>query len=129
MSKPRLKDETAAEPLPGITGQDRIERLVSAIADVKRGGRISPRTIKLLKSGTAKMAQKVIEEAAELGIEAVQGNRRNLVDESVDLLYNLAVLWCDLGVHPNEVWAEMDRRELMLGMAEKLPKPGATDES
>jgi phosphoribosyl-ATP pyrophosphohydrolase len=100
-----------------------------AIADVKRGGRISPRTIKLLKAGTAKMAQKVIEEAAELGIEAVQGNRRNLVDESVDLLYNLAVLWCDLGVHPDEVWAEMDRRELLLGMAEKLPKPGAADES
>jgi phosphoribosyl-ATP pyrophosphohydrolase len=73
------------------------------------------------------MAQKVIEEAAELGIEAVRGNRNGIVEESVDLLYNVFVLWSQAGVSPAEVAAEMDRRERLLGMAEKLPKSGGEE--
>ena len=42
--------------------------------------------------------------------------------ESVDLIYNLTVLWSELGIAASEVWAEMDRRQALLGMAEKLPK-------
>jgi phosphoribosyl-ATP pyrophosphohydrolase len=38
------------------------------------------------------------------------------------LLYNLVVLWVHAGVHPDDVWAEMSRREAMFGIAEKLPK-------
>jgi phosphoribosyl-ATP pyrophosphohydrolase len=37
-------------------------------------------------------------------------------------LYNLVVLWVHSGVHPDEVWAEMRRRERLFGIAEKLPK-------
>ena len=48
--------------------------------------------------------------------------RVGFVNESADLLYNLVVLWSALGVAPGEVWAEMDRREALLGLAEKLPK-------
>jgi phosphoribosyl-ATP pyrophosphohydrolase len=32
------------------------------------------------------------------------------------------VLWSELGITASEVWAEMDRRQALLGMAEKLPK-------
>ena len=32
------------------------------------------------------------------------------------------VLWTVLGVDPKEVWSEMDRRERLFGIAEKLPK-------
>jgi phosphoribosyl-ATP pyrophosphohydrolase len=42
--------------------------------------------------------------------------------ETVDLIYNLAVLWSELGIAASEVWAEMDRRQALLEMAEKLPK-------
>ena len=45
-----------------------------------------------------------------------------VVRESADLLYNLVVLWVASGVHPDEVWREMERRERLLGIAEKLPK-------
>jgi phosphoribosyl-ATP pyrophosphohydrolase len=31
-------------------------------------------------------------------------------------------LWSELGITTPEVWAEMDRRQTLLGMAEKLPK-------
>jgi phosphoribosyl-ATP pyrophosphohydrolase len=45
-----------------------------------------------------------------------------VVRESADLLYNLVVLWVHAGVKPDQVWAEMRRRELMFGIAEKVPK-------
>jgi phosphoribosyl-ATP pyrophosphohydrolase len=32
------------------------------------------------------------------------------------------VLWSELGITAAEIWAEMDRRKALLGMAEKLPK-------
>jgi phosphoribosyl-ATP pyrophosphohydrolase len=38
------------------------------------------------------------------------------------LLYNLVVLWVHSGVHPDDVWTEMSRREQMFGIAEKVPK-------
>jgi phosphoribosyl-ATP pyrophosphohydrolase len=45
-----------------------------------------------------------------------------VVRESADLLYNLTVLWASAGVEPDDVWQEMERREHLLGIAEKLPK-------
>jgi phosphoribosyl-ATP pyrophosphohydrolase len=41
---------------------------------------------------------------------------------NVDLLYNLVVLWGELGITSPEIWGEMDRRQALFGMAEKLPK-------
>jgi len=68
------------------------------------------------------MAQKLAEEATEVVIDAVRGQRLSVIHESVDLLYNLVVLWSELGITASEVWAEMHRRQALLGMAEKLPK-------
>ena len=39
-----------------------------------------------------------------------------------DLIYNLVVLWAASGVAPEDVWQEMERRERLQGIAEKLPK-------
>jgi phosphoribosyl-ATP pyrophosphohydrolase len=99
-----------------------ITELESTIAEVRGSRKISPRTARLIASGLPRMAQKVAEEATEVVIEAVRGRRTAVVKESVDLIYNLAVLWSELGIAASEVWAEMDRRQALLGMAEKLPK-------
>jgi phosphoribosyl-ATP pyrophosphohydrolase len=99
-----------------------ITELESAIAEVRGSRKISPRTARLIASGLPRMAQKVAEEATEVVIESVRGRRTAVVKESVDLIYNLAVLWSELGIAASEVWAEMDRRQALLGMAEKLPK-------
>lgn len=134
-AKPRLKaarrksvsrgPQGRSEAVAELTGDiDRLARLLAAIGDLRTGKRKSPRTQKLLASGVAKMAQKLIEEAAETAIDAVRGDRTGLISESADLLFNLVVLWSALEVTPGDVWAEMDRREQLLGMAEKLPKPG-----
>lgn len=100
----------------------RLQRLWNAVQEVRDGRRDSPRTARLLAAGAPKMAQKVVEEAAEVAIEAVLGRREALINESVDLLYNLAALWNESGVAMADLWAEMDRREATFGMSEKLPK-------
>jgi phosphoribosyl-ATP pyrophosphohydrolase len=86
------------------------------------GERENPRTARLLASGRSKIAQKVIEEAGEVALEAVRHRSRSVVRESADLVYHLVVLWHDCGITPDEVWAEMRRRADRLGIAEKLPK-------
>jgi len=75
-----------------------------------------------LRAGREKMAKKLAEEAVEVVIDAMNGQPEAVVRESADLLYNLVVLWVHSGVHPDEVWAEMRRREQMFGIAEKVPK-------
>src|SRR5262249_31372015 len=80
------------------------------------------RTARLLRSGQAKMSKKLAEEVIEVVIDAMNGKRDAVVRESADLIYNLAVLWVSCGVRPRDVWGEMDRRERLLGIAEKLPK-------
>ena len=99
-----------------------ITGLETAIAEVRGSRKISPRTTRLIAPGLPRLAQKVAEEATEVVIEAVRGRRIAVVKESVDLIYNLAVLWSELGITASEVWAEMDRRQALLGMSEKLPK-------
>ena len=94
----------------------------AAIAGVRDGKKTSPRTAWLLTAGLPRMAQKLAEETTEVVIDAVRGERAAVIHESVDLLYNLVVLWSELGITVSEVWAEMDRRQALLGMAEKLPK-------
>ena len=117
-----MKDEHGPLEPFSKSGEERIDRLAHAIHQVRTGVLTSSRTNRLLAGGMAKMAQKVIEEAAEVGIEAIRGDRTALVNESADLMYNLVILWTELGVAPDEVWSEMDRREALLGIAEKLPK-------
>jgi len=102
---------------------DPIDRLYAAVMARKGAPAGSSRTAKLLATGTPKIAQKLGEEAIEVAIDAATGNREGVVLESVDLIYNLAVLWAHMGITPEEIWAEMTRREAMLGIAEKLPKP------
>jgi phosphoribosyl-ATP pyrophosphohydrolase len=68
------------------------------------------------------MAKKLAEEAIEVVIDAMHGDRDAVVKESSDLIYNLVILWVSTGIRPEDVWKEMDRRERLLGIAEKVPK-------
>jgi phosphoribosyl-ATP pyrophosphohydrolase len=83
------------------------------------------RTAKLFRDGMTKMAKKMAEEAVEVALDAVQGNREAVIRESADLLYNLSVLWVQADIRPQDIWAELRRREEMMGIAEKLPKSAA----
>jgi phosphoribosyl-ATP pyrophosphohydrolase len=101
---------------------DSLERLYLAVIAAKDLDPATSRTARLFQRGPAKMAKKLAEEAVEVVIDAVTGDSQAVVRESADLLYNLTVLWVSAGVRPADVWREMERREYMLGIAEKLPK-------
>ena len=101
---------------------DSLQRLYDAVIAASSADPTTSRTAKLLGAGRAKVAKKLAEEAAEVVIDAMAGHPEAVVRESADLLYNLVVLWAHAGVRPDQVWAEMRRRELMFGIAEKLPK-------
>jgi phosphoribosyl-ATP pyrophosphohydrolase len=104
---------------------DSVERLYAAVLAAQSRDPAFSRTAKLMQEGMAKMAKKLAEEAVEVGLDAVQGDRQRVIEESADLMYNLVVLWAEAGITPDNVWSEMDRRERLYGIAEKLPKQGA----
>ena len=87
------------------------------------GNAATSHSARLLARGTSKVAQKLGEEAVECVIEATQGNRAATILESADLLYHLVVVWVDAGIRPDEVWAELRRREGISGIAEKAARP------
>jgi phosphoribosyl-ATP pyrophosphohydrolase len=101
---------------------DSVARLYEAVIAAQNADPEKSRTARLLRAGRAKMAKKLGEEAVEVVIDAMHGQPEAVVRESADLLYNLVVLWVHAGVKPEDVWAEMQRRERMFGIAEKLPK-------
>src|SRR5438552_16772959 len=98
---------------------DSLGRLHQAVVAAKGADPATSRTARLLRAGRGKMAKKLAEEAVEVVIDAMHGRTEALIRESADLLYNLVVLWVASGVHPDEVWHEMGRRERLLGIAEK----------
>jgi phosphoribosyl-ATP pyrophosphohydrolase len=101
---------------------DSLDRLYEAVMAARTADPASSRTARLLRAGRSKMAKKLAEEAVEVVIDAMNGHTDAVVRESADLLYNLVVLWVASSVHPKDVWTEMERRERLLGIAEKLPK-------
>ncbi len=104
---------------------DSIDRLYLAIVAAKNADPAASRTSRLLRSGRSKMAKKLAEEAIEVVIDVIDGNSGAAIKESADLVYNLVTLWVAAGIEPRQVWAEMERRERLFGIAEKLPKNAA----
>jgi phosphoribosyl-ATP pyrophosphohydrolase len=101
---------------------DSVTRLYDAVIAVRGTDPTKSRTARLLRAGRAKLAKKLAEEAVEVVIDAMNGQPEAVIRESADLLYNLVVLWAHAGIRPEDVWAEMRRRELLFGIAEKVPK-------
>jgi phosphoribosyl-ATP pyrophosphohydrolase len=101
---------------------DSVDRLYEAVLDAKGADPVVSRTARLLRAGRSKIAKKLAEEAVEVVIDAMHGDRDAVVRESADLLYNLVVLWAASGIRPSDVWKEMGRREQLFGIAEKLLK-------
>ena len=87
-----------------------LARLEEVIAYRKESRPEGSYTARLLSEGTAKVAQKVGEEAVETVIAALAQDKGRLVEESADVLYHLMVLWADRGVTLSEVLEELEGR-------------------
>jgi phosphoribosyl-ATP pyrophosphohydrolase len=101
---------------------DSLERLFASVVAARDRDPTLSRTSRLFREGVQKMAKKLAEEALEVGLDAVQMNRESVIIESADLLYHLVVVWAECGVSPADVVGEIERRERIYGIAEKLPK-------
>ena len=101
------------------SGADIITRLFSVIESRRGGDPDDSYVAKRLGQGTHKIAQKVGEEAVEVALASVDGGADDVVSESADLLFHLMMLWAATGVRPDDVFAELAKREGVSGIAEK----------
>ena len=98
-------DYEVTEPGSGI-----LDELFAVIKDRQRDLPEGSYTAKLLREGTGRIAQKVVEEAGETAIAAAQGDHGSLPEEVADLLYHSLVLLAATGVSPQAVWEELRKR-------------------
>ena len=77
---------------------------------------------KLLKKGPSRIAKKLGEEAVEVAIASVQGQKENTIAESADLLFHLLVLLKARGVKLEDVEAALGQRTNMSGLEEKAAR-------
>jgi phosphoribosyl-ATP pyrophosphohydrolase len=124
--KRRAVVKAARKTMEVAAGGNILDRLWLTILSRRDADPQRSHSARLLSRGTAKVAQKFGEEAVECLIEAVARNPVALVAESADVLYHLIVLWVAAGVAPAEVWAELERREGMSGIAEKAARAAGT---
>ena len=96
-----------------------ISELFSTLSERKSSSVQKSYTSRLL-SNPELLAKKIGEEASELIIDFIKGNKDGVVRESSDLLYHLLVIWISIGIEPEEIWNELSSRELISGLQEKL---------
>ena len=96
-----------------------LDRLYNTVLDRRKADPDKSYIAKRLQQGTAKIAQKVGEEAVETVIAAMEGDKKDLISESADLLFHWLILLADAGVRPEEVMKELERREGISGLDEK----------
>jgi phosphoribosyl-ATP pyrophosphohydrolase len=136
--KSRSKTQLAAAPDKDIGGQDssddssqnasalgaspEVLNRLWTIIDSRKGVDVAvSHSARLLAKGTPQVVQKLGEELIECLIEAMAGNHAGLVTESADVIYHLLVTWVNAGIQPEEVWAELTRREEVSRQSENIP--------
>ena len=80
----------------------------------------------LLDAGVPRIAKKFGEEAVEMVIAAVEGNKAALLSEAADVLYHLMVLLHASNLSLDQVTEELGRRTHQSGHDEKLSRPPAS---
>ena len=77
----------------------------------------------LFHKGEDAILKKVAEESAETLMASKDGDRLNLVKEVADLWFHTLVLLAYHGLRPEDVLAELKRREGISGIDEKNSRP------
>ena len=68
-------------------------------------------TLKLLKDGEKKIAQKFGEESSELIIDYLKGSKKRTIEEAVDVIYHLFVLLSSKKINYSEIEKELSKRK------------------
>jgi phosphoribosyl-ATP pyrophosphohydrolase len=107
-----------AEPLDAA-----LAALSRTIAERARSSPEQSYTARLVSKGIRHVAKKFGEEAIEATIAAVAGDRKNLLEESADVLYHFLVMLHLAGVSLDEVAEALSRRQGRSGLEEKASRP------
>ncbi len=101
---------------------DILGRLAATLEERKGADPQRSYVAKLYSKGLDAILKKIGEEAAETIIAAKGGDRGQIVYEVADLWFHCLVLLAQQGIHPDEVLAELARREGLSGLAEKAAR-------
>jgi phosphoribosyl-ATP pyrophosphohydrolase len=101
---------------------DILSRLAETLEARKQADPRSSYVAKLYHKGLDAILKKVAEEAAETIMAAKDGARDKIIYETADLWFHSLVLLARQGIHPDEVLAELARREGLSGLAEKASR-------
>ena len=87
-----------------------INELWEIINEKKNSGDDNSYTYRTLEKGIKKASQKVGEEASELIIASLAETKKEIINESADLIYHWLLLLKLSDVDPNEVFQELKNR-------------------
>lgn len=101
---------------------DILDRLAEVLEARKSADPQSSYVAKLYAKGTDAILKKVGEEAVETIIAAKSGDRQQIIYETADLWFHCLVMLAHNGLHPQDVLAELARREGLSGIDEKASR-------
>jgi phosphoribosyl-ATP pyrophosphohydrolase len=99
-----------------------LERIAASIEERKNGDPETSYVAKLFSKGDDAMLKKIGEEATETVLAAKGGDRLHLVREVADLWFHSMIVLARHGLGPQDVLAEMHRREGISGLDEKAAR-------
>ena len=99
-----------------------LQRLGEMLAERRGADPASSYVASLCARGEDAILRKVIEEAAETLLASKQGDKLHLVREVADLWFHSMVLLAWHGLKPDDVLAELRRREGISGIDEKAAR-------
>ena len=102
-----------------------LESLARRLEARKSADPASSWTARLYAQGLDAILRKVGEEATETVLAAKGGDRPRVVAETADLWYHTMVMLANLGLGPEDVLEELDRRAGRSGLAEKAARAGS----
>lgn len=105
-----------------MTDKDILLRLGETIAARKAAGAGASYVAGLIAKGEDAILRKVLEEAAETLLASKEGDKLHVVRETADLWFHTLVLLAWHGAGPEDVLAELERREGVSGIAEKASR-------
>lgn len=98
---------------------------LAAVIDERRGADPGASYVAgLCHAGLDKILEKVGEEAVETVIAGKNGERGQVVYETADLWFHSLVMLRFMGIEPNEILQELERRMGRSGLDEKAARAG-----
>ncbi len=108
---------------PGL--YETLERLALSIEGRKNGDAEASYVARLFAKGEDAILKKIGEEATETVLAAKDGDRLHIVRETADLWFHCMVMLAHYGLGPQDVLAELHRREGISGIDEKAAREDA----